>query len=240
MSKFDQLSTLGIARAETTLLEAQGPTYYGLNPEFDSSKLTGFDQLVANFVETKAATADEIVDVIQRNSENPDDRTAALEVFRNIIDSNIVVPSAPPEAGNSEEAESEPDEAALAQEPEVKVDPTEPVVPATADEEEDEEEKSTTAGAVPPPEEDEADTFEPAAQAKSRVADVSPEADELEDGDEDLDDTPTSELVKKDKAARLKKQQQAKGLVHYLFSKRGKSPEEADAYFNQLAAQGKV
>jgi hypothetical protein len=238
MSKFDQLCNLVIERAEASINEAQGPVYYGLNPEFDSSKLTGFDQLVANFLETNPATADEIVDVIARNSEDPENRSAAQEVFRNLVDSNIVVTSAPPQPEGEEAPEGEPDAAALEQEPEVDV--NEPVTPPPAAEEEEEGEEEQSAP-VPPPEEDEADTFEPAAApVKSRVADVAPEADEVPGDEDELDDTPTSQLVANERQKALRKRQQMEGLIRYLHQKRGKTPEEAQAYIDRLAAEGKL
>lgn len=239
MSTFDRLCNLVIERAESHLTEAQNTVYYGLNPEFDSSKLTGFDQLVANFLETKPATADEIVDVVQRNSEDPDNRNGAIEALRNLIDGKVIIPTTAPTAGGTEETEGEPDAAALQQEPEVDV--TAPVVPPQAEEEDDEEQGSTTAGAVPPPEEDEADTFEPPTVAKNNIQDIAPPADELDDelGDEN-DDTPTSELVKRENAKSARKQQQMSNLVRYIYQKRGKTPEEAEAHLQQLRASGKL
>lgn len=230
MSKFEQLCSFVVERAETAINEAQGNVYYGLNPEFDSSKLTGFDQVVANFLETKPATADEIVDVIQRNSEDPTNRTAAIEILRNLVDANVITPNATPNAVEGE-PEGEPDPVALAKEPEVDV--TEPVAAPVAPEDEEEE---TTGSAIPPPEEDESDTFEPAAVGNSRIEKIAPPADDdLNVGDEDdLDDTPTSELVRKDKQKMLKKQQQMANLVRYVYQKRGKSPEEAQAQINRL------
>lgn len=222
ISKFDQLCDMVIESAETAIKNSQDKTYYSLSPEYDSSKLTGFDQLVANFLDSKTATADEIVDIIQRNSEHPDDRGPAQEVFRNLVDSNIVVQSVAPD---SDEEEKEPDASTLAKEPEV--DLKEPIAPPPTEEEEEKDEAS----AVPPPEEDEGDTFEPAAIAKSRVAAVSPEAEDLEDDDEDYkDDRPVADLVKAEKENNIKKDKQSDGLIRYMYAKQGKSPEDAEAY----------
>jgi len=227
-SNFDKLYNMVVERAESTIRESANKVVYGLNPEFDPSGLTGFDKLAANFVEEKPATSDEIIDVIQRNSEDPENRNAALDVFKNLVDSNILVPTSPTEPETAEDGE--PDAAALEKEPEVEVEPTAPVV-ASTDEEEDEEDDSTP---VPAADKDEEDTF--AAPEVTSGIENTANTDE-EDVD---DDTPASVLLKREQEKKQKKRAQLSNLVKYMFQKRGKSPEEADAYLQQAAAKGLV
>ena len=228
-SKFDDLCTLVVERAESGL--SNGTQTYGLNPEFDSSALTGYDKLAANFVEAKPATADEIINVIASNSDEPDNKQAAQAVFTNLIDSNVLIPAA---ASEEEASEGEPAAAELEKEPEVAVEEPAVAVAQVAGEEEGQEEKDE-GSALPPPEEDEAATDQ-ALGMKNRVQDVSPEADS-DEGDED-DDTPASVLLKREKEKTERLKQQKANLVRYLFKKRGKSPEEAEQYISHLAAKG--
>lgn len=226
-SKFDEFASLVVERAESTTPKTG--TTYGLNPEFDSAALTGFDRLAANFVEEKPATAEEIINVIKANGDDGNEESA-ISIFRNLIDSKILIPKSSEE---ETEVEGEPAAAELEKEPEVAVeDPAAAVQSVTAVDDVGEEEEEGSA--VPPPEEDEADTFQQP-EVKSRVADISPEEPEIED---DNDDTPASVLLKKEQQKQARMKDQARKLVNYIWAKRGKSPEEAAKYLEHLKAKG--
>lgn len=233
-SKFDNLCSLIVENTNKTIREANDTTY-GLNPEYNSSGLTGFDKLAADFVEARPATANEIVDIIRQNSENPDDRNAAQEIIRNLIDSGILVPAeAEPQGG---EAEAEPDAAALAQEPEVEVEPAAVVQPPQAPEEEvDGTEDDATAVPTPAADSDEENTFA-RPEVTSGIENTAGGDDELND---DLDDAPVGDLVKKEQANKAKKSQQLSNMMRYLFQKRGKSPEAAEQYIQNAKAKGLI
>ncbi|MCZ2337659.1 MAG: hypothetical protein LC127_05540, partial [Chitinophagales bacterium] len=90
LSKFDTLCNLIIERADASIADAKPVTVYKLNPEYNSAELTGVDRLVANFVEDVPATANDIIDVIVRNSDDTEDITSAKELFSNLLDANVI------------------------------------------------------------------------------------------------------------------------------------------------------
>lgn len=232
MSRFDNLINTILEQAGLAEASTPSPVQYTLNPEVDSSKLsTSYDQAIANFLETKPATVEEIKEIITRSlADSNDESTTPEDIFRELVDKNIIVPA-------STEApieDNEPDANDLAKEPEVDV--NEPVtVPPEAEEEDDGIDGKDSS--VPPPEEDEADTFNDT-PVKGHLDDFS-DIDNINHEDED-DDTPTSELIKKDSEKQAKKQDQLKKLTRFLFKKRGKTEQEADEYFDRLNKAGKI
>lgn len=231
LSKFDTLCNLIIERADAAIADTKPVTVYKLNPEYNSAELTGVDRLVANFIEDVPATADDIIDVIVRNSDDSDDIedvAAAKEAFSNLLDANVITVATDDntidDGPNDSEISNTTDD----------VDVNSPIVipPESGDEDDKDEDEGSS---LPPPEEDESDTFD-TDKTKSRVEDISPEAETISDEADEDDDTPTSELLGK---AKQKRDQMVK-LIKHIYSKRGKSPEEAQAHIDRLISQNKI
>ena len=229
LSKFDTLCNLIIERADAAIADTKPATVYKLNPEYNSAELTGVDRLVANFVEDVPATAEDIIDVIIRNSEGNEDITSAQELFSNLVDSNLITAT-----DDNTTDDNEPSDADISITGDDDIDVNAPIVIPPEETGEEEEEEEEDGSSVPPPEMDEADTFD-TDTTKSRVEDISPDAETVTD-EEDIDDTPVSELISKDK----KKRDQMTKLIKHIYSKRGKSPEEAQAHIDRLISQNKI
>lgn len=225
LSKFDTLCNLIIERADASIADAKPVTVYKLNPEYNSAELTGVDRLVANFVEDVPATANDIIDVIVRNSDDTEDITSAKELFSNLLDANVITV-----ATDDTSTEDEPSDSEISSTDDVDVNDPIVIPPESSDEDDEDEDEGSS---VPPPEEDESDTFD-ANSTKSRVEDISPEAETI--SDEEEDDIPTSELISK----ASKKRDQMVKLIKHIYSKRGKSPEEAQAHIDRLISQNKI
>lgn len=225
LSKFDTLCNLIIERADASIADAKPVTVYKLNPEYNSAELTGVDRLVANFVEDVPATANDIIDVIVRNSDDTEDITSAKELFSNLLDANVITV-----ATDDTSTEDEPSDSEISNTDDEDVNAPIVMPPESSDEDDEDEDEGSS---VPPPEEDESDTFD-ANNTKSRVEDISPEAETI--SDEDEDDIPTSELISK----ASKKRDQMVKLIKHIYSKRGKSPEEAQAHIDRLISQNKI
>lgn len=226
LSKFDTLCNLIIERADAAIADAKPVTLYKLNPEYNSAELTGVDRLVANFVEDVPATANDIIDVIVRNSDDTEDITSAKELFSNLLDANVITV-----ATDDTSIEDEPSDSEISSTDDEDVDAPIVIPPESSDEDDEDEDEGSS---VPPPEEDESDTFD-TNSTKSRVEDISPEAETISDEEED-DDIPTSELISK----ASKKRDQMVKLIKHIYSKRGKSPEEAQAHIDRLISQNKI
>ena len=226
LSKFDTLCNLIIERADASIADAKPVTVYKLNPEYNSAELTGVDRLVANFVEDVPATANDIIDVIVRNSDDTEDITSAKELFSNLLDANVITV-----ATDDTSTEDEPSDSEISNTDDEDVNAPIVMPPESSDEDDEDEDEGSS---VPPPEEDESDTFD-ANNTKSRVEDISPEAETISDEEED-DDIPTSELISK----ASKKRDQMVKLIKHIYSKRGKSPEEAQAHIDRLISQNKI
>lgn len=225
LSKFDTLCNLIIERADASIADAKPVTVYKLNPEYNSAELTGVDRLVANFVEDVPATANDIIDVIVRNSDDTEDITSAKELFSNLLDANVITV-----ATDDTSTEDEPSDSEISNTDDEDVNAPIIIPPESSDEDDEDEDEGSS---VPPPEEDESDTFD-ANNTKSRVEDISPEAETI--SDEEEDDIPTSELISK----ASKKRDQMVKLIKHIYSKRGKSPEEAQAHIDRLISQNKI
>lgn len=225
LSKFDTLCNLIIERADASIADAKPVTVYKLNPEYNSAELTGVDRLVANFVEDVPATANDIIDVIVRNSDDTEDITSAKELFSNLLDANVITV-----ATDDTSTEDEPSDSEISNTDDEDVNAPIVIPPESSDEDDEDEDEGSS---VPPPEEDESDTFD-ANNIKSRVEDISPEAETI--SDEEEDDIPTSELISK----ASKKRDQMVKLIKHIYSKRGKSPEEAQAHIDRLISQNKI
>ena len=225
LSKFDTLCNLIIERADASIADAKPVTVYKLNPEYNSAELTGVDRLVANFVEDVPATANDIIDVIVRNSDDTEDITSAKELFSNLLDANVITV-----ATDDTSTEDEPSDSEISNTDDEDVNAPIVIPPESSDEDDEDEDEGSS---VPPPEEDESDTFD-ANSTKSRVEDISPEAETI--SDEEDDDIPTSELISK----ASKKRDQMVKLIKHIYSKRGKSPEEAQAHIDRLISQNKI
>lgn len=225
LSKFDTLCNLIIERADASIADAKPVTVYKLNPEYNSAELTGVDRLVANFVEDVPATANDIIDVIVRNSDDTEDITSAKELFSNLLDANVITV-----ATDDTSTEDEPSDSEISNTDDEDVNAPIVIPPESSDEDDEDEDEGSS---IPPPEEDESDTFD-ANNTKSRVEDISPEAETI--SDEDEDDIPTSELISK----ASKKRDQMVKLIKHIYSKRGKSPEEAQAHIDRLISQNKI
>lgn len=225
LSKFDTLCNLIIERADASIADAKPVTVYKLNPEYNSAELTGVDRLVANFVEDVPATANDIIDVIVRNSDDTEDITSAKELFSNLLDANVITV-----ATDDTSTEDEPSDSEISSTDDEDVDAPIVIPPESSDEDDEDEDEGSS---VPPPEEDESDTFD-TNSTKSRVEDISPEAETI--SDEEEDDIPTSELISK----ASKKRDQMVKLIKHIYSKRGKSPEEAQAHIDRLISQNKI
>lgn len=225
LSKFDTLCNLIIERADAAIADAKPVTLYKLNPEYNSAELTGVDRLVANFVEDVPATANDIIDVIVRNSDDTEDITSAKELFSNLLDANVITV-----ATDDTSIEDEPSDSEISSTDDEDVDAPIVIPPESSDEDDEDEDEGSS---VPPPEEDESDTFD-TNSTKSRVEDISPEAETI--SDEEEDDIPTSELISK----ASKKRDQMVKLIKHIYSKRGKSPEEAQAHIDRLISQNKI
>lgn len=225
LSKFDTLCNLIIERADASIADAKPVTVYKLNPEYNSAELTGVDRLVANFVEDVPATANDIIDVIVRNSDDTEDITSAKELFSNLLDANVITV-----ATDDTSTEDEPSDSEISDTDDEDVNAPIVIPPESSDEDDEDEDEGSS---VPPPEEDESDTFD-ANNTKSRVEDISPEAETI--SDEEEDDIPTSELISK----ASKKRDQMVKLIKHIYSKRGKSPEEAQAHIDRLISQNKI
>lgn len=225
LSKFDTLCNLIIERADASIADAKPVTVYKLNPEYNSAELTGVDRLVANFVEDVPATANDIIDVIVRNSDDTEDITSAKELFSNLLDANVITV-----ATDDTSTEDEPSDSEISSTDDEDVNAPIVIPPESSDEDDEDEDEGSS---VPPPEEDESDTFD-ANSTKSRVEDISPEAETI--SDEEEDDIPTSELISK----ASKKRDQMVKLIKHIYSKRGKSPEEAQAHIDRLISQNKI
>lgn len=225
LSKFDTLCNLIIERADASIADAKPVTVYKLNPEYNSAELTGVDRLVANFVEDVPATANDIIDVIVRNSDDTEDITSAKELFSNLLDANVITV-----ATDDTSTEDEPSDSEISNTDDEDVNAPIVIPPESSDEDDEDEDEGSS---VPPPEEDESDTFD-ANNTKSRVEDISPEAETI--SDEEEDDIPTSELISK----ASKKRDQMVKLIKHIYSKRGKSPEEAQAHIDRLISQNKI
>lgn len=226
LSKFDTLCNLIIERADASIADAKPVTVYKLNPEYNSAELTGVDRLVANFVEDVPATANDIIDVIVRNSDDTEDITSAKELFSNLLDANVITV-----ATDDTSTEDEPSDSEISSTDDEDVNAPIVIPPESSDEDDEDEDEGSS---VPPPEEDESDTFD-TNSTKSRVEDISPEAETISDEEED-DDIPTSELISK----ASKKRDQMVKLIKHIYSKRGKSPEEAQAHIDRLISQNKI
>lgn len=225
LSKFDTLCNLIIERADASIADAKPVTVYKLNPEYNSAELTGVDRLVANFVEDVPATANDIIDVIVRNSDDTEDITSAKELFSNLLDANVITV-----ATDDTSTEDEPSDSEISSTDDEDVNAPIVIPPESSDEDDEDEDEGSS---VPPPEEDESDTFD-TNSTKSRVEDISPEAETI--SDEEEDDIPTSELISK----ASKKRDQMVKLIKHIYSKRGKSPEEAQAHIDRLISQNKI
>ena len=225
LSKFDTLCNLIIERADASIADAKPVTVYKLNPEYNSAELTGVDRLVANFVEDVPATANDIIDVIVRNSDDTEDITSAKELFSNLLDANVITV-----ATDDTSTEDEPSDSEISSTDDEDVNAPIVIPPESSDEDDEDEDEGSS---VPPPEEDESDTFD-TNSTKSRVEDISPEAETI--SDEEDDDIPTSELISK----ASKKRDQMVKLIKHIYSKRGKSPEEAQAHIDRLISQNKI
>ena len=225
LSKFDTLCNLIIERADASIADAKPVTVYKLNPEYNSAELTGVDRLVANFVEDVPATANDIIDVIVRNSDDTEDITSAKELFSNLLDANVIIV-----ATDDTSTEDEPSDSEISDTDDEDVNAPIVIPPESSDEDDEDEDEGSS---VPPPEEDESDTFD-TNNIKSRVEDISPEAETI--SDEEEDDIPTSELISK----ASKKRDQMVKLIKHIYSKRGKSPEEAQAHIDRLISQNKI
>lgn len=225
LSKFDTLCNLIIERADAAIADTKPVTVYKLNPEYNSAELTGVDRLVANFIEDVPATADDIIDVIVRNSDDIEDVAAAKEAFSNLLDANVITV-----ATDDTSTEDEPSDSEISNTDDEDVNTPIVIPPESSDEDDEDEDEGSS---VPPPEEDESDTFD-ANNTKSRVEDISPEAETI--SDEEEDDIPTSELISK----ASKKRDQMVKLIKHIYSKRGKSPEEAQAHIDRLISQNKI
>ncbi len=227
LSKFDTLCNLIIERADASIADAKPVTVYKLNPEYNSAELTGVDRLVANFVEDVPATANDIIDVIVRNSDGTEDITSAKELFSNLLDANVITVA----TDDDTSTEDEPSDSEISDTDDEDVNAPIVIPPESSDEDDEDEDEGSS---VPPPEEDESDTFD-ANNTKSRIEDISPEAETISDEEED-DDIPTSELISK----ASKKRDQMVKLIKHIYSKRGKSPEEAQAHIDRLISQNKI
>jgi len=227
LSKFDTLCNLIIERADASIADAKPVTVYKLNPEYNSAELTGVDRLVANFVEDVPATANDIIDVIVRNSDDTEDITSAKELFSNLLDANVITVA----TDDDTSTEDEPSDSEISDTDDEDVNAPIVIPPESSDEDDEDEDEGSS---VPPPEEDESDTFD-ANNTKSRIEDISPEAETISDEEED-DDIPTSELISK----ASKKRDQMVKLIKHIYSKRGKSPEEAQAHIDRLISQNKI
>ncbi len=225
LSKFDTLCNLIIERADASIADAKPVTVYKLNPEYNSAELTGVDRLVANFVEDVPATANDIIDVIVRNSDDTEDITSAKELFSNLLDANVITV-----ATDDTSTEDEPSDSEISNTDDEDVNAPIVIPPESSDEDDEDEDEGSS---VPPPEEDESDTFD-ANNTKSRLEDISPEAETI--SDEEEDDIPTSELISK----ASKKRDQMVKLIKHIYSKHGKSPEEAQAHIDRLISQNKI
>lgn len=226
LSKFDTLCNLIIERADASIADAKPVTVYKLNPEYNSAELTGVDRLVANFVEDVPATANDIIDVIVRNSDGTEDITSAKELFSNLLDANVITVA----TDDDTSTEDEPSDSEISDTDDEDVNAPIVIPPESSDEDDEDEDEGSS---VPPPEEDESDTFD-ANNTKSRIEDISPEAETI--SDEEEDDIPTSELISK----ASKKRDQMVKLIKHIYSKRGKSPEEAQAHIDRLISQNKI
>lgn len=226
LSKFDTLCNLIIERADASIADAKPVTVYKLNPEYNSAELTGVDRLVANFVEDVPATANDIIDVIVRNSDGTEDITSAKELFSNLLDANVITVA----TDDDTSTEDEPSDSEISDTDDEDVNAPIVIPPESSDEDDEDEDEGSS---VPPPEEDESDTFD-ANNIKSRIEDISPEAETI--SDEEEDDIPTSELISK----ASKKRDQMVKLIKHIYSKRGKSPEEAQAHIDRLISQNKI
>ena len=227
LSKFDTLCNLIIERADASIADAKPVTVYKLNPEYNSAELTGVDRLVANFVEDVPATANDIIDVIVRNSDDTEDITSAKELFSNLLDANVITVA----TDDDTSTEDEPSDSEISDTDDEDVNAPIVIPPESSDDDDEDEDEGSS---VPPPEEDESDTFD-ANNTKSRIEDISPEAETISDEEED-DDIPTSELISK----ASKKRDQMVKLIKHIYSKRGKSPEEAQAHIDRLISQNKI
>lgn len=221
--KFNQFCESVLDKASETVIEARGKTFYMVAPTVEREGLIGYENLVANFTDEKPATAEEIIDVIQRNSEEPDNHKAAVDVFRELIDSNFLSAEVEKTPG---EFENEPKPEELKDEPEV-VDKKEEI--ETGDEEEKEE-----GSPLPPPEEDEADTFERDNEEPSVLGKDESESEEEED------DIPASTLLKKEREKKTQRSSQMVKMITNLLKRRGKSDEEIGNYLNHYQTKGLV